>query len=334
MYQFFIILKQHFIRSKAQQTGRVETERGGHVVRVDALDRLAEARHHRMNLLRQVVLGVELERLRRLEELGAQVGALRSRVAGAVLAHNVGDHVAIPVLLAVGHVLVEAERDEHVRLMICVAVVLWVPVKLLGDLEQAQVIRALSDLLGRVAEALVDAGEHQVTDLAGQDLADHLLADLLGQGAPVAAHHVQALDLLLVLEQRRVSGIPADHGQRGVLLLAQEQQTLEHAIDVDLQVAVQLVHLGLEHIAELDHLLVVGQIGVDHDRVGVAVDHLDFLTLNELLGLHEQTAAELGDQSGERFAVETRVLEAQAAVQAVGGELQRFLANIVLLEII
>lgn len=69
-----------------------------------------------------------------------------------------------------------------------------------------------------------------------------ILATLLGQVAPVSADDVQALELLL--EAVASLAVVLDH-QRGVLLLLQQQKSLEHAVDVDLQQLVQLVHLRL-----------------------------------------------------------------------------------------
>src|SRR5690606_22973924 len=69
--------------------------------------------------------------------------------------------------------------------------------------------------------------------------------------------------------------------------------------------------------------------GVDEERVGVAVDDLEVaLLLGDGDGLLENVAAEARDHHGERLGVEARVRKAEAAVHAVGGELERLLPNV------
>lgn len=129
-----------------------------------------------------------------------------------------------------------------------------------------------------------------------------VLATLLGQVAPVSADDVQSLELLL--DAVASLSVVLDH-QGGILLLLQQQKSLEHAIDVDLQQLVQLVHFRLHlgstsaqrrargltseflksadlklHVgvtashlvAKFEHFLQRLAVGVDHDGVGVSVD--------------------------------------------------------------
>lgn len=82
-----------------------------------------------------------------------------------------------------------------------------------------------------------------------------VLATLLGQVAPVSADDVQALELLL---EAVPSLAVVLHHQGGVFLLLQQQESLEHAVNVDLQQLVQLVHfcLHLESTSAQRHVWV------------------------------------------------------------------------------
>mmetsp|Transcript_103193 Transcript_103193/g.300958 ORF Transcript_103193/g.300958 Transcript_103193/m.300958 type:complete len:376 (-) Transcript_103193:2034-3161(-) len=73
----------------------------------------------------------------------------------------------------------------------------------------------------------------------------------------------------------------------------------------------------------------VGSLRVDKDRVRVAVDDVQLqLLLHHGDGALQSFTALGGDEGGERLRVEAAVLEAQAAVHGVGGELQRLLPDL------
>lgn len=77
-------------------------------------------------------------------------------------------------------------------------------------------------------------------------------------------------------------------------------------------------------------MIVFDGVCVDHDAVGVAVDYFEAEFLDEVFGVGEDLATLVGDEGGEVFGEEARVAEAEAAVHAVGGQLQRHLPDVVL----
>mmetsp|Transcript_12988 Transcript_12988/g.30644 ORF Transcript_12988/g.30644 Transcript_12988/m.30644 type:complete len:305 (+) Transcript_12988:1043-1957(+) len=179
---------------------------------------------------------------------------------------------------------------------------------------------------GDLAEPFVDRGHDLVLGVARQNPVEHELAEALGDRAPVAADQVQALGLLGVAH---LAVLPLLHHQGGVLLLLEEEHRLEDPVQLELERLVQLVHLPFHLLPELLDVLQVGGVGVDHDGVRVAVDHLHVeLRLRQvhraLQGLPPHGRHERRDGLG----VEPRVGEAEAAVQRVGRELEGLLADV------
>ena len=86
----------------------------------------------------------------------------------------------------------------------------------------------------------------------------HILGDGLRQGTIFTTLHVQTLHL----GRRAVAVL---HLDRGILLLLQEQQSLENSVKVDLEQLVAVVDRLLELGRDLESLGELGHIGVDED---------------------------------------------------------------------
>jgi hypothetical protein len=93
------------------------------------------------------------------------------------------------------------------------------------------------------------------------------LRDRLGQSAELAALHVETLDL------GRGRAVRLDL-ERGVLLLLEQEHALEDAVEVNLEQSVLVVDELLERVGDHHRFLVVRDVRVDEDRVGVTVDDL------------------------------------------------------------
>jgi len=94
------------------------------------------------------------------------------------------------------------------------------------------------------------------------------LRNVLRQIAVLPPLHVETLDFL----SRRSIVRDLD---RSVLLLLEEEESLEDGVEVDLEKTVLVVDLLLEEVRHLDGLVVVGDVRVDEDRIGISVDHLE-----------------------------------------------------------
>ena len=86
----------------------------------------------------------------------------------------------------------------------------------------------------------------------------HILGDGLRQCTIFATFHVQTLHL----GRRAVAVL---HLDRGILLLLQEQQSLEDAVEVDLEQLVAVVDCLLKLGRNLESFGELGHIGVDED---------------------------------------------------------------------
>ncbi len=73
------------------KAGRIEAERLGYMIGVDACDRLAESGDNRVNLVCQIVVCVEFEGVGVLEQLACSVTALSSRIRCTILKIFVND---------------------------------------------------------------------------------------------------------------------------------------------------------------------------------------------------------------------------------------------------
>ena len=148
--------------------------------------------------------------------------------------------------LPVVGVAVVSESDDYMGLMVGVVVVLRIPLKLFGDLKEAQIESVVSNLFARLGENLVDIGKNSVARLAGEDLANDFFTDLFGKKTPITTNHIKTLDFLLVEELLGIRWTTAGNSQSCVLLLFEKQERAEDAINVNFQVLVELVHLRLE----------------------------------------------------------------------------------------
>lgn len=94
-----------------------------------------------------------------------------------------------------------------------------------------------------------------------------LRGDILGQVAVLSPLHIETFDL---------------HAGRAVLfdldscilLLLQKQHALEDVVNVDFEQTVSLVDELLELVADLKSSCHFGNVGVDHDRIGITIDDL------------------------------------------------------------
>mmetsp|Transcript_3404 Transcript_3404/g.8032 ORF Transcript_3404/g.8032 Transcript_3404/m.8032 type:complete len:297 (-) Transcript_3404:2441-3331(-) len=181
-------------------------------------------------------------------------------------------------------------------------------------------------LFGLVAQKLV----HPVNRLflvgvPVQDAIQDCLTQLLGQFAPVAPHNVQTFELCL----KRGLLTPADNLERGILLLLEQHQTGKHSVDLNLKPLVSLVHGALDLFPDLHGLLIVLCLRIHEDGVRVSIHHIQLQLLLHNRDRRLQGLSAFGrDQRCQRLCVEPAVLEAQAAVHGVGGELQRLLPNL------
>ena len=325
--------------------GRVESEAVGDVRGVGALDGLAQARHHGVDLLREVVVEVQLEAAVLGGDFVGVVGAVGESLAAGALVHGAtaGDLLGGGVCLEGddvrdGFALVDAlslprgsqpQRHLHVRLVGGVWVILRPLRELLGDDELVHRHRAVHQVLPALAKRLVDSLDDVLGGVSGENLLQREVTLLLRQGGPIAADDVETL----LLNHRGVAAVweLLDH-EGGVLLLLQEQHGLVKAVHLNLQNLEALVGQLLELLRHVHNLRNVRRLGVDHDRVGVAVDDVPAqVTLREVHGGLKDLAPLQGDQLRQGLGVESRRGETEAAVHGVCGELERHLANVELL---
>mmetsp|Transcript_8108 Transcript_8108/g.32766 ORF Transcript_8108/g.32766 Transcript_8108/m.32766 type:complete len:646 (-) Transcript_8108:2155-4092(-) len=325
--------------------GRVEAEAVGDVRGVGALDGLAQARHHGVNLLREVVVEVQLEAAVLGGDLVGVVGAVGESLAAGALVHGAaaGDLLGGGVRLEGddvrdGFALVDAlslprgsqpQRHLHVRLVGGVRVILRPLRELLGDDELVHRHRAVHQVLPALAKRLVDSLDDVLGGVSGENLLQREVTLLLRQGGPIAADNVETL----LLNHRGVAAVGEllDH-EGGVLLLLEEQHGLVKAVHLNLQNLEALVGQLLELLRHVHNLRDVRRLGVDHDRVGVAIDDVPAqVTLREVHGGLKDLAPLQGDQLRQGLGVEPRRGETEAAVHGVCGELERHLANVELL---
>ena len=325
--------------------GRVEAEAVGDVRGVGALDGLAQARHHGVDLLREVVVEVQLEAAVLGGDLVGVVCAVGESLAAGALVHGAaaGDLLGGGVRLEGddvrdGFALVDAlslprgsqpQRHLHVRLVGGVRVILRPLRELLGDDELVHRHRAVHQVLPALAKRLVDSLDDVLGGVSGENLLQREVTLLLRQGGPIAADNVETL----LLNHRGVAAVGEllDH-EGGVLLLLEEQHGLVKAVHLNLQNLEALVGQLLELLRHVHNLRDVRRLGVDHDRVGVAVDDVPAqVTLREVHGGLKDLAPLQGDQLRQGLGVESRRGETEAAVHGVCGELERHLANVELL---
>mmetsp|Transcript_12059 Transcript_12059/g.37735 ORF Transcript_12059/g.37735 Transcript_12059/m.37735 type:complete len:433 (+) Transcript_12059:905-2203(+) len=218
----------------------------------------------------------------------------------------------------------EAQSDLHVWLVLRIRVILRVLCQPLGDHVALHRHFLLVHLAALFREEIVHPLHRLFFALAAKHPPQDLVTNVLGQHAPVPTHDVQALELVRKLPRRPVHDL-----KRGVLLLLQEHQPAEDCIDLDLQTLVPLVHGPLDLLRGLHSLLVVLRLGVDEDGVRVAVDHVELeLLLDDGDGVLQGLPALGRDERGQGLGVEAAVLEAEAAVHGVCGELQRHLPDL------
>lgn len=187
-------------------------------------------------------------------------------------------------------VLTETHRDDDVRQRadVALAIVGERARQRHGDLvllERNEVLTHAGSEIGEVAAELI--GE-LVARFFGEENVEQLAARVFGEDRPVAPDEIDSARFALRGEVLAVEG---DHLQRGVFLLFEEQHLLEDVVDIDLQVFVLLVDLVLQlspdlqrstpQLGSLRSLRVISRRRVDHNRIGVAVDHRIALLLRQ-----------------------------------------------------
>lgn len=243
----------------------------------------------------------------------ARAGAGAKTRARTHLAHDVWNVISRADDLAlVNH----AHRNLQVRLPLALLVL----VQRLGDPLRNDVLgereTAAAHLLRDRRQVAVDRVDHLVDVARLEKQVKHVDPDFFGEDTPIAPHEVEALHLLLV---RNVAlGVALEEKRRILLLLQQEHHTV-HAIDLDHQRAVQLVHRALQLAPDFKDL-VDGALRrnprVDHDGIGVAVDDFVAQTVGEVHRVLEDRAPLRRNERCDRLREEARVLEAEAAVPA------------------
>ena len=88
-----------------------------------------------------------------------------------------------------------------------------------------------------------------------------------------------------------------------------QQDSTEDVVDVDFEEAVPLVDGVAELLSDFERVADAVAVGVDHDRVGIAVDDLEHALFGEFLCAAQDFAALEGCEHGEWAGVEagTRV---------------------------
>ena len=81
----------------------------------------------------------------------------------------------------------------------------------------------------------------------------------------------------------------------------------EHAVNIQFEELVQLVDGLLDLLAQSVDLLKVVGVGVDHDRVGVAVDDVEVHFLDEVPGVEEDLPTLAGHHGRQMFGVEPEI---------------------------
>jgi hypothetical protein len=205
----------------------------------------------------------------------------------------------------------QAQRHLHVRLVGGVRVVLRALGELLGDDELVHRHRARHEVFAALAQGLVDVLHDVLRRPAGEDQVQRAVALRLGDERPVAAHDIEAF---LLHHGGDLAVHAVLHLERRVLLLLQEQHRLVHAVNLNLQQAVPLVHLLLHRRSDGHHLLQVVAVGVDHDGVRVAVHHVQTeRALRQIHGALQNLAALQRGELGERLGVEARRRETRGS---------------------
>mmetsp|Transcript_64466 Transcript_64466/g.129627 ORF Transcript_64466/g.129627 Transcript_64466/m.129627 type:complete len:284 (+) Transcript_64466:1182-2033(+) len=169
----------------------------------------------------------------------------------------------------------------------------------------------------RFLEPVVNRLHHHFPRLPRQDVVQHELPQRFREAAPVAPHEVQTFGFFdeshHFLPRHLVHRLL--HHQGCVLLLFQQQHGLIHPVQLELQGLVQLVDFFFHLVAQLFHVRQVRGVGVDHDRVRVAVNHLHVeLRLREVHGALQRLPPHRRHQGGDGFRAEAALPKPQAPV--------------------
>jgi len=98
--------------------------------------------------------------------------------------------------------------------------------------------------------------------LSRHNLVKDECAHALGQATPISAHQVDTFDLLDLSLSRLV---PVLNFECRVLLFLEEQQTLEHAVDFDLEASVLAVDFSLQLLTHFNGVTKYICPSGDHD---------------------------------------------------------------------
>mmetsp|Transcript_72834 Transcript_72834/g.131200 ORF Transcript_72834/g.131200 Transcript_72834/m.131200 type:complete len:446 (+) Transcript_72834:860-2197(+) len=238
-------------------------------------------------------------------------------------ANDVLDLLAGSDWLASGH---ETEGNLNVWLVFGIGVILWILGESLCDDILGGRDLQLIHFNSLVSEELVHPvhGLLLVDIVAVQNAQQDRLAHLLRQGAPVAAHNVQTLELMLELLRLPINDLHAS-----VLLLFQEHQADKDCVDLNFEALVPLVHGALDLLSCLHRLIVVGGLGVHKHRVCVTVDHIELqLLLNDRDRRLQRLSALGGDERRQGLGIKAAVGETQAAIHRVRSQLDSLLADL------
>jgi hypothetical protein len=134
--------------------------------------------------------------------------------------------------------------------------------ELFSDDVLANVNKVVLQLVANVRQEVVQGHLNFVFWLSRHNLIKDECAHALRQATPISAYQVDTFDLLDLSLSRLV---PVLNFECRVLLFLEEQQTLEHAVDFDLEASVLAVDFSLQLLTHFNGVAkYIGSSG-DHD---------------------------------------------------------------------
>jgi hypothetical protein len=306
---------------------RVHSKALSHEFDFDSVDLLDQASDGRQELLGSVPFDIDFEFL--LSDLLWGKGLISDTGGLLDLADSIGDEIVHQFSVTLSLVLL-SQGNLDVRKTLEISIVGRCSGQLFDDDIVGEVDLSSLHLLADLRQEVVHFHDNIVFGAPTQDVLKHEISHLFTQSTPVSPDHIKTLDLLA---DGRVRGVPALHGQSGVLLLFQQKETLENAIDFDLELVVLSVDLSFKGISHLEGLLQVDRSGVDHDRISISIDDVETeFTFSNFLSFNKGLSSGPGNQGSDSLGVEPRRGESKASIHRVGSQLEGLLSDIQLLQ--
>mmetsp|Transcript_8937 Transcript_8937/g.20094 ORF Transcript_8937/g.20094 Transcript_8937/m.20094 type:complete len:202 (+) Transcript_8937:1148-1753(+) len=197
----------------------------------------------------------------------------------------------------------------YVRQRPRIGIIVGMLVQSLGDYILVEWQFSTAHLLRHLLEMVVNVIHNNFLLIPRQDLIEDVLSGILRLDTPIATHEIQTLCLCPHCKALTTGSLRDGHGS--VLLLLEQKHGAKDTINLQLERLVKLVHLPLHRVSQFQHfgiLLHIGNSSINHDGIGVAVNHLESNGgLCQVDSTLEGFSAHGGDKGGDGLGVESRV---------------------------